>query len=75
MALFRPSTYDVNNDYARFGFICSYLESVPILGWTIFPLTNAVGSALFACDIERCGGPISIKTQNFDVTSENSCKE
>jgi hypothetical protein len=63
-ALCHPSTYDVNNDYARFGFICSYLEGVPIVGWTVFPLTNAVGSALFACHIEKCGGLVCLRTQN-----------
>lgn len=62
MALFSPSTYDIDNDYARFGFICSYLEGVPLVGWTVFPLTNAVGSALFACDIERSGGPVCLRT-------------
>ncbi|KAL3777430.1 hypothetical protein ACHAWO_004714 [Cyclotella atomus] len=63
-SLLHPSTYDINNDYARFGFTCSYMESVPIFGWTVFPLTNAIGSALFACDIEKCGGPACLKSHN-----------
>jgi hypothetical protein len=40
------------------------LEGVPIVGWTVSPLTNAVGSALFACDIEKCGGLVCLRTQN-----------
>lgn len=56
-ALCYPSTYDVDNEYARFGFMCSFLESFPIVGWVVFPLTNAIAAALFACDIEKSGGP------------------
>ena len=57
-ALFYSSTYDINNDYARFGFSCGLLESIPIVGSVVFPLTNAIAAALFACDIERSGGPL-----------------
>ena len=60
-ALFYSSTYDINNDYARFGFSCSFLESVPIVGWVIFPLTNAIAAALWACDIEKSGGLICLR--------------
>ena len=56
-----PSTYDANNEYARFGFVCSYLESLPIVGRTVFPLTNAVAAALFACDIEKSGGLVCLR--------------
>jgi hypothetical protein len=62
-ALFSWSTYDDSNDYARFGFMCAFLEAVPIVGTAIFPLTNAVAAALFACDIESCGGPSSLLIQ------------
>lgn len=62
LALCSPKTYDSNNDYARFGFICSYLESIPIVGWTVFPLTNAVAAALFACDIEKSGGLVCLRS-------------
>ena len=66
-ALIHPSTYDINNDYARFGFICSYLEGIPIIGWTLFPITNAVATALFACDIEMCGGPTCLRMSGDQV--------
>ena len=42
-ALCSSSTYDSNNDYARFGFMCSFFESTPVVGWAVCPLTNAVG--------------------------------
>ena len=57
MALFSRSTYDDDNEYARFGFIVAFLEATPIIGSVIFPLTNACAAALFACDIEKAGGP------------------
>lgn len=60
-ALCYPSTYDPDNDFARFGFMCSFLESLPIVGWAVFPLTNAIAAALFACDIEKGGGPICLR--------------
>lgn len=57
MALFSRSTYDDDNEYARFGFLVAFLEATPIIGSVFFPLTNACAAALFACDIERAGGP------------------
>lgn len=63
-ALIHPSTYDGDNDYARFGFMCSFLESFPIFGWTIAPITNAVAAALFACDIEACGGLVCLRNEH-----------
>ena len=57
MALFHCSTYDSDNVYARFGFYVTFLEAVPVLGSALFPLTNACAAALFACDIEKAGGP------------------
>lgn len=60
-ALFCSSTYDINNDYARFGFSCGLLESIPIVGSVVFLLTNAIAAALFACDIERGGGPLCLR--------------
>lgn len=62
-ALFHSSTYDINNDYARFGFMCGLLESIPIVGSIVFPLTNAIAAALFACDIERGGGLVCLKKE------------
>ena len=56
MALFHRSTYDGDNEYARFGFTVAFLEAVPMLGSVLFPLTNACAAALFACDIEKSGG-------------------
>jgi uncharacterized protein involved in cysteine biosynthesis len=64
-ALFYSSTYDINNDYARFGFSCGLLESIPIVGSVVFPLTNAIAAAMFACDIERSGGPLCSRKVNF----------
>jgi hypothetical protein len=60
-ALLHSSTYDSNNEYARFGFTCGFLESIPIAGQVVFPLTNAVAAALFACDIEKSGGPVCLR--------------
>ena len=42
-----------NNPYTQFGFICGLLESIPIFGPSIFPLSNACGAALYACELER----------------------
>ena len=61
LALLHPSTYDGDNDYARFGFMCAFMESIPIVGWTVFPISNAVAAALFACDIEKSGGPVCLR--------------
>jgi hypothetical protein len=60
-SLIHPSTYDINNDYARLGFMAGLLESIPIVGVTVFSLTNAIAAALFACDIERSGGLVCLK--------------
>lgn len=57
MALFHRSTYDDDNEFARFGFIVAFLEATPVIGSVFFPLTNACAAALFACDIEKAGGP------------------
>ncbi|KAL7524188.1 hypothetical protein ACHAWF_000852 [Thalassiosira exigua] len=70
-ALCHPSTYDANNEYARFGFACSFLESVPIVGSVVFPLTNAVAAALFACDIERSEGPACLREKDESVKSKS----
>lgn len=59
-ALFSGSTYDEDNDYARFGFTVAFLEATPVIGSVFFPLTNAVAAALFACDIEAAGGPMCL---------------
>lgn len=69
-ALCYSSTYDMDNDYARFGFMASFLESIPIVGWVAAPLTNAVAAALFACDIEKGGGPVCLREE--EETSESS---
>ena len=42
-----------SNPYTQFGFICGLLESIPIFGPSIFPLSNACGAALYACELER----------------------
>lgn len=60
-ALFSLSTYDSDNDFARFGFMCSMLEMIPFVGSAIFPLTNACAAALFASDIEAAGGPVCLR--------------
>lgn len=59
-SLFSCSTYDSNNDYARFGFVVSMLEMIPLVGPVFFPLTNACAAALFACDIEAAGTCVKI---------------
>ena len=59
-ALFRSSTYSRENEYFRFGFACSLLETLPVVGLAVFPLTNAVASALWASDIEKRGGLASL---------------
>ena len=55
-ALFHRSTYNEDNEYARFGFVVAFLEAIPVVGSVLFPLTNACAAALFACDIEEAGG-------------------
>lgn len=65
-SLFHCSTYDSDNDFARFGFMCSMLEMVPIVGTALFPLTNACAAALFACDIEEAGGPVAMRPPDWE---------
>lgn len=74
-ALFHSSTYDADNDFARFGFMCSLLESLPIVGWVVFPLTNAIAAALFACDIEKGGGPICLRDKKNSPIQKSSAKK
>ena len=68
-ALFHRSTYDDDNLYARFGFIVAFLEATPIIGSVFFPLTNACAAALFACDIEKAGGPSVLLLELSDGVS------
>jgi len=63
-AICQRSTYDLSKEYTRFGFIVSFLETIPIVGGTIFPLVNACACALFACDIEDAGGLSGINEPN-----------
>lgn len=72
MALFSRSTYDDDNEFARFGFIVAFLEATPIIGSVFFPLTNACAAALFACDIEKAGGPsvLVLSTADAGVTAD-----
>ena len=50
--------FDVSSRYVQFGFVCNVLESIPIVGPSIFPLSNACATALWASDMERqYGGP------------------
>ena len=65
-ALFRSSTYSRENEYCRFGFACSLLETLPVVGLSVFPLTNAVASTLWASDIEKRGGPTSLASITDD---------
>ncbi|KAL9180184.1 hypothetical protein ACHAXT_008154 [Thalassiosira profunda] len=60
-ALCYTSTYDTDNEYARFGFMVGFLEAIPLVGSVFFPLTNAVAAALFACDIEKSGGLVCLR--------------
>lgn len=62
--LLSPLTYDDDNQYARFGFVCGMLEAIPFVGPSVFPLVNACAAGLFACDIEACGGPASLKSDS-----------
>lgn len=71
-ALFHRSTYDDDNLYARFGFIVAFLEATPIIGSVFFPLTNACAAALFACDIEKAGGPSVLLLELSDGASPAS---
>jgi hypothetical protein len=44
-------------DYTLFGMMAVILEMIPILNF-FTPITNIVGSALWACDIERYKEPL-----------------
>jgi hypothetical protein len=70
-ALCFPSTYDINNEYARFGFFCGLMESTPIIGWVLLPVTNAVAAALWAKDIEVSGGLICLAEKKENQVLKN----
>jgi len=55
--IFSPAIYQMSNPYVRFGFAAVLLETIPVLGPSIFSLSNACASALWAADLERQGGP------------------
>ena len=42
------------NEHSGFGFVCAILEMVPVLGATLIPVSNSIGGALWACDMEKC---------------------
>ncbi|CAF1215232.1 unnamed protein product [Adineta ricciae] len=44
------------NDYSQFGIVGIFLELIPFVN-LITPITNVIGSALWACDIERYKEP------------------
>ena len=47
------SRYNIcTNQYLQFGFVVALLEIIPIFGPSLFALSNACGTALWACDIE-----------------------
>jgi len=71
-ALFRSSTYNPYNQYARFGFMVGFLEAIPVVGSVVFPLTNAVAAALFASDIEKAGGPACLRISGESCPGESS---
>lgn len=45
------------SDYTQFGAVGVLLEMIPVLN-LITPITNVIGSALWACDIERFKEPL-----------------
>jgi hypothetical protein len=55
--IFSPKIYKMTNPYTRFGFAAVLLETIPILGPSIFGVTNACAAALWAADMEKKGGP------------------
>lgn len=65
-ALCNPATYDIDNDIARFGFFCGIIESAPVIGWVLGPITNAIAAALYAVDIERSGGLMCLREEPKD---------
>jgi len=50
-----------NKPYNGFGFAACLLETIPIFGPTIFSLGNACGAALWACEMEKRGGPFTLR--------------
>ncbi|CAF2171199.1 unnamed protein product [Rotaria magnacalcarata] len=46
------------SDYIRFGIVAVSFEMIPFLN-IITPITNVIGSAIWACDIERFKEPLS----------------
>ncbi|CAF1133460.1 unnamed protein product [Adineta steineri] len=46
------------SDYTNFGVVGVFLEMIPFLN-LITPITNVIGSALWACDIERFKEPLA----------------
>jgi len=70
-ALCNPATYDLDNDIARFGFFCGIVESAPIIGFVLGPVTNAIAAALFACDIEHSGGLMCLREEEAQDEETN----
>jgi len=70
-ALCNPATYDLDNDIARFGFFCGIVESAPIIGFVLGPVTNAIAAALFACDIEHSGGLLCLREEEAQDEETN----
>ena len=72
-ALCNPATYDIDNDIARFGFFCGIIESAPVVGWALGPITNAIAAALYAVDIESSGGLMCLREEPKD--EETNCNQ
>eukprot|EP00984_Skeletonema_dohrnii_P038224 scaffold41205_cov216-Skeletonema_dohrnii-CCMP3373.AAC.5 len=73
-ALCNPATYDLDNDIARFGFFCGIVESAPIIGFVLGPVTNAIAAALFACDIEHSGGLLCLREEAQDEETNQASR-
>ena len=71
-ALCNLYTYDIDNDVARFGFFCGIVESAPVFGWILGPITNSIATALYACDIENSGGLLCLREEGKDYESHES---
>ncbi len=58
--IFKGKHYVEENrsDYQKFGIVGVLFEMIPFLN-LITPVTNVIGSALWACDIERFKEPLS----------------
>ncbi|KAJ3338582.1 ATP-binding cassette sub- D member 4 [Gonapodya sp. JEL0774] len=59
---------DRRAEYSQFGFACMLLEMIPV-AQSIFVLTNSVGAALWACDIEK-GNMAGPENTNFEPVEE-----